>query len=61
MAFFDRIPRSENLERHKPKLGGFVAGVVFALLFGLLGGVIYTGKPAFSEYSPDASPIYPNL
>lgn len=61
MALRDRLPSRETLERNRFKISGFAGGVVFAVLTGMLGGVLYTGDSAFYTPKPDATPIYPNF
>ena len=61
MSFYKRLPSARDLEPHRAKIGGFFAGAFGMVLMGLLFGVIYTGQPAYSEPSPDLTPVYPNL
>lgn len=54
------VPTAEDLDRHKGKIAGFIAGVAVPLVLVALFTVLYTGY-GLSETPVRPAPIYPNF
>ncbi|ROU00106.1 hypothetical protein [Histidinibacterium lentulum] len=56
----DRLPDSQWFERHKGKLGGFLAGSLGTIVLTLFLVVAITGEPHGRTFQPSPNVVYPD-
>ena len=60
-AIWRRIPEQEAIDRHKPKIAGFVVGIVAPIMGVMFFHAVRTGEGLYQPPDVERVVIYPNL